>query len=300
MEILDNSRLAVVLVSPRNTLNIGAVARAMSNFGCSDLRVAAIYYQDFRKASSAVGPSAELLREARDYSTLSEAIADCTLVLGTTGALRPDWPLPYERLEQAALRARAAMREPDARVALLFGSEKFGLSNDDMSHCHALVRIPTRDEHASMNLGQAAAVCLWELSRVSPQVGETQIGETKFEGPQRDGPALDGPRQAAPQLNPWHAGTGTPPASAWRSSNCAPPLPPHPADTRQKRPPTAGELDRLSGLFEEVLLASDYPAMHTRHRSRQLRILARRLGIPAGDATHWTGFLRQILWKLRS
>jgi tRNA/rRNA methyltransferase len=247
LEILDNSALTIVLVSPRNTLNIGAVARAMSNFGCADLRVAAIYYKDFRKATSAVGPSAELLRNCRDYETLAEAIADCTLVVGTTGAVGREWSQPYERIEQSAVRMRSAM-DQGGRVALLFGSEKFGLSNDDMSHCHALTRIPTRDEHASMNLGQAAAVCLYELSRVAPS----------------------GYQPAPPPVKPG------------------------------RRPPPAGELDRLTNLFEETLLASGYPAMHTRHRSRQLRILARRLGIPAGDAEHWTGFLRQILWKLRS
>ncbi len=250
MDILDNTALSIVLVSPRNTLNIGAVARAMSNFGCMDLRVAAIYYKDFRKASSAVGPSAELLRNCRDYDTLAEAIEDCTLVVGTTGAVGREWAQPYERLEDSARRMRAAM-QAGGRVALLFGSEKFGLSNDDMSHCQALVRIPTRDQHPSMNLGQAAAVCLWELSRIS--------GADQGEPP--------------PLSVPVKAG---------------------------RRRPAAGELNRLTNLFEEILLTSGYPAMHTRHRSRQLRILARRLSIPAGDAEHWTGFLRQILWKLRS
>jgi TrmH family RNA methyltransferase len=250
LETLDLTALTIVLVSPRNTLNIGAVARAMSNFGCSDLRVAAIFYKDFRKATSAVGPSADLLRGARDYDTLAQAIADCTLVIGTSGAVGREWSQPCERLEQSAIRMRAAMSQPGSRVALLFGSEKFGLSNDDMSHCHALLRIPTRDEHASMNLGQAAAVCLWELSRVSPVESHP-----------------------APLEAPVKAG---------------------------RRPPAAGELDRLTGLFEETLLASGYPAMHTRHRARQLRVLGRRLGIQAGDAEHWTGFLRQILWKLRS
>ena len=66
------ARLSVVLVSPRNTLNIGAVARAMSNFGSTDLRVADIFYKDFRSASSAVGPSAALLRAAREYPTVAE------------------------------------------------------------------------------------------------------------------------------------------------------------------------------------------------------------------------------------
>ncbi len=56
----------------------------------------------------------------------------------------------------------------------MFGSEKFGLSNDDMSHCHALLRIPTRDEHPSINLGQAAALCLYELARLGPDLQEPE------------------------------------------------------------------------------------------------------------------------------
>ncbi len=157
-------RLAVVLISPRNTLNIGAVARAMSNFGAHDLRVANIFYKEFRSAPSAVGPSAQLLRAARDYPTTAEAVHDAQLVIGTSGAIGTKLQ-PVERLEVAAVRMKQALAGGE-RVALLFGSEKFGLSNDDMSHCHLLLRIPTRDEHPSMNLGQAAALCLYELGRV--------------------------------------------------------------------------------------------------------------------------------------
>ena len=164
---LPLDRLAVVLVSPRNTLNIGAVARAMSNFGAADLRIAHIFYKEFRSASSAVGPSAELLRGCPDYDTTAEAIHDAQLVVGTTGARDRNWTQPIERLEIGAMRMRAAL-DAGQRVALLFGSEKFGLSSDDVSHCHALLRIPTRDQHPSMNLGQAAALCLYELARVEP------------------------------------------------------------------------------------------------------------------------------------
>ena len=69
------------------------------------------------------------------------------------------------------------------RVALLFGSEKRGLSNDDLSYCHWLLHIPTREEHISMNLGQAVAVCLWELARGSRSAGKqakSVIGEAAF------------------------------------------------------------------------------------------------------------------------
>jgi TrmH family RNA methyltransferase len=154
--------LRVVLVAPRNPLNIGAVARAMSNFGFPHLRVVNPYEVAFREARSAVGAGA-VMAAAAEYSSLAEAVADCTLVVGTTAVGHRElhhrlWRLPYG----ARLIRRRLVSSP---VALLFGSEKFGLCNDDLSHCHWLVRIPTRAEHETMNLGQAVAVCLYELAR---------------------------------------------------------------------------------------------------------------------------------------
>jgi TrmH family RNA methyltransferase len=157
-------RLRVVLVAPRNPLNIGAAARAMSNFGFSGLRVVNPYAVAFREARSAVGASG-LLAKAEEYDTLAEAIADCTLVVGTTGAHGRELAQPLRRLQEGARLIRK--RLGSGNVALLFGSEKRGLSNQDFSYCHWLMRIPTRDEHSSMNLGQAVAVCLYELARAS-------------------------------------------------------------------------------------------------------------------------------------
>lgn len=164
--------LCVVLVAPRNPLNIGAAARAMSNFGCLDLRLVNPYEVAFREAKSAV-KAHKVLENAREYPTVGEAVADCALVVGTTsiGHRVPEHPL--RRLE---LGGRLIARKlASAPVALLFGSEKFGLSNDDMSHCHWLMRIPTREEHGSMNLGQAVAVCLYEIVR-SPAVATVKPG----------------------------------------------------------------------------------------------------------------------------
>jgi tRNA/rRNA methyltransferase len=155
-------RLRVVLVSPRNPLNIGAAARAMSNFGFSRLRVVNPYEVAFREARSAVG-AASVLETAEEYKTVAEATADCTLVVGTTAVGRRELQQPLRRLEYAARLIRRRLAA--SPVALLFGSEKFGLSNDDLSHCHWLMRIPTREEHESMNLGQSVAVCLYELVR---------------------------------------------------------------------------------------------------------------------------------------
>ena len=155
-------RLCVVLVATRNPLNLGAAARAMSNFGVLRLRVVNPYDLAFREARSAVG-AAGLLASAQEFESLAEAVADCGLVVGTTAIRHRELQHPLHRLDQGAALIRRQLSS--ASVALVFGSEKFGLSNDDLSHCHWLMHIPTRDEHISMNLGQAVAVTLYELVR---------------------------------------------------------------------------------------------------------------------------------------
>ena len=154
--------LRVVLVSPRNPLNIGAAARAMSNFGVFELRLINAYNVAFKEAKSAVNAS-KILINAREFSTVAEAVADCSLIVGTTSIGHRALEHPLRRLESGG--KIIAKKLASAPVALLFGSEKFGLSNEDMSHCHWLMRIPTREAHGSMNLGQAVAVCLYEIIR---------------------------------------------------------------------------------------------------------------------------------------
>ncbi len=154
--------LRVVLVATRNPLNMGAVARAMSNFGAARLRAVQPYEKAFREARSAVG-AAEVLREAEEFASVEEAVADCGLVVGTTAIGNREIKHALRNLDKAGpILRRRLIRE---RVAILFGSEKKGLSNEDLSYCHWLVHVPTRGEHQSMNLGQAAAVCLYELAR---------------------------------------------------------------------------------------------------------------------------------------
>jgi TrmH family RNA methyltransferase len=158
--VAEFDRLRVVLVGARNPLNVGAAARAMSNFGFPHLRVVKPYEAAFREARSAVGAS-QVLASAEEYKSVGEAVADCALVVGTTAIRHRELQHPLKRLEDGA----RLIRQARGRVAILFGSEKVGLSNLDLSHCHWLLRIPTRAEHISMNLGQAVAVCLYELVR---------------------------------------------------------------------------------------------------------------------------------------
>ncbi len=104
-----------------------------------------------------------MLANAEEYKTVAEAVADCKLVVGTTAVGVRDLNHPVKRLEQAAPVIRKQLTT--GKVAILFGSEKVGLSNKDFSHCDWLMRIPTREDHRSMNLGQAVAICMYELAR---------------------------------------------------------------------------------------------------------------------------------------
>ena len=134
----------------------------MSNFGFFHLRVVNPYELAFREAVSAVG-AAPLLAGAEEFESTAEAVKDCTTVIGTTAVGPRRLHHTVHRLDQAVRLIRK--RLSSSPVALLFGSEKRGLSNEDLSHCHWLLKIPTRDEHRSMNLGQAVAVSLYELAR---------------------------------------------------------------------------------------------------------------------------------------
>src|ERR1700757_5471786 len=156
----EMKNLCVVLVGTRNPLNVGAVARAMSNFGAMELRAVRPYEKAWREAKSAVG-AGELLARAKEFADLAVAVADCSLVVGTTAVGNREMKHPLRGLEEGA--RLIGKRMASGRVAVLFGSEKWGLSNEDLSYCHWLMRIPTRVEHRSMNLGQAAAVVMYEI-----------------------------------------------------------------------------------------------------------------------------------------
>jgi TrmH family RNA methyltransferase len=134
----------------------------MSNFGFSSLRTVKAYEASFREARSAVGAST-LLANTEEFPSIADAVADCSLVVGTTAARDRQLQHPLKLLEEASPIIQQQL--VSGRVALLFGSEKTGLSNKEMSHCHWLMRIPTRENHAAMNLGQAVAICLYEIVR---------------------------------------------------------------------------------------------------------------------------------------
>jgi len=260
--MLDPDRFTVVLVSPRNPLNIGAAARAMASFGFSQLTVVAPYEPHWREAKSAVGAE-DLLQNARCTQSLSEAVAGCTLVLGASSlAHRKPEQLVVPLPTLAPLIQEKLAR--NGRIAIVFGPEKRGLTRDDLALCHCLVEIPTRPRQPSMNLGQAVAVCLYELAA---------------------------PRSEAslPHENVPLPGT----TAAFRNS-------PANLDSNSAEPAAAADLDRLAAVIEQTLTAANYspPIMRSANR-HDLNLLLRRLALSRRDARRILGAFRRILWRLR-
>jgi len=263
----EQDRLRVVLVNSRNPLNIGAAARAMSNFGFPHLRVVHPYAVAFQQAKSAVNAE-PVLKAAQQFEQLPDALADCSLIVGTTDGARRSLPELPAILEAAAQIVRARLRS-GSKVALLFGSEKVGLSNHDLSHCQLLLRIPTRTETPSMNLGQAVAIVLYEIAAHDPS--ETPAPETN------ESPNTATPHPATPN-----------------------PTTPNPASPNLPLA-TSGEKERLIALVLEALSFDGYP--HRRSASSieaKLRRLVRHLALSSSDLHQWLGLLRQLLWKLRA
>ncbi|HKX27531.1 MAG TPA: TrmJ/YjtD family RNA methyltransferase [Blastocatellia bacterium] len=150
----------IVLVRPRNPNNIGAAARAMKNFGLADLWVVAPYRPVWEEVVSAVN-AAEILAGAHLVDTLDEAIADRNLVVGTADRTRVE----ENRMLYTPADLIGELGRQEYRPALVFGSEKHGLTNEDLARCHRVLSIPTRPDCPSINLGQAVAICCYELVR---------------------------------------------------------------------------------------------------------------------------------------
>jgi tRNA/rRNA methyltransferase len=262
--------LCVVLVGTRNPLNVGAVARAMSNFGAMELRAVRPYEKAWREAKSAVG-AGELLARAKEFASLAEAVADCSLVVGTTAVGNREMKHPLRGLEEAA--RLIGKRMQTGRVAVLFGSEKWGLSNEDLSYCHWLMRIPTRVEHRSMNLGQAAAVVMYELGRKD---------RTNAEGAERTLRRGEKPAPLKPS-----------PSASLRTKGAAP--------GRGKKEEFAEmeTVERIGEALLEALRKSGYIAGRGEAKAEEkLRRMLRRFSMEAADAEVLLGMVRKILWKL--
>lgn len=166
-----STELVVVLVEPADARNIGAVARAMSNLGTHDLRLVSPQVFDETLAQGVACWGAELVTAAKRFSALQDAVADCHEVVGfasDSGRHRVPQLLLDEWSESVA-------RNPQRRVALVFGSEENGLRREHFPVCQYLVRIPSATENPSYNLAQAVLLALYSIRmRAGTHVGATQ------------------------------------------------------------------------------------------------------------------------------
>jgi tRNA/rRNA methyltransferase len=157
-----NRPIRIVLVRPRNPVNIGACARAMANFGLSDLVVVDPYEPVWQETRSAPGAE-EIVKSARVVESWQKAVQDCPIVLGTSSFHQR----PFEQavIELPNLHLHLSPYPAAEPLALAFGSERCGMSNEELARCQAIIRIPTQRDAPSMNLGQAVAVVLYEMRR---------------------------------------------------------------------------------------------------------------------------------------
>ncbi len=232
----------------------------MANFGFRHLSVVAPYEEHWREAKSAVGASG-LLQNAKRMERLAEAVAECTLVVGTG-------TLEHRRPEQTVIPLPELTPYVDAeiarggRVALVFGSEKRGLTREDLALCHMLVEIPTDPRQPSMNLGQAVAVCLYELAARGSHLSDKNKDVAKVGHPE--------------------LGEGNAAAASMRVPACG------------------RDLDLLAGVVAETMQAANYsPAAMQKANDHDVRLLLRRLKLEQHDARRVLGLIRRILWRLK-
>ncbi len=177
--MLDNIR--IVLVSPLYGGNIGSVCRAMANMGLSDLGIAAPRRNDMGEARMMACHATDILESRVEYPDLATAVADCGLVMGTTARLG----LYRQHVKSARDWAPTALAASEnSKVALVFGREDNGLSNQELSLCTQLIRIPTTNEFESINMSQAVLICCYELfvatEQYEPPVEKSEIATSEF------------------------------------------------------------------------------------------------------------------------
>jgi len=153
-------RFRIVLCRTSHPGNIGAAARAMKNMGLADLRLVAPLRFPAPEAEWMASSATDVLEGARVHATLQEAIGDCVGAFALSARPR-EWSLQVKPVRDAAIDAIG--RAADGPVAIVFGSEKAGLSNEELLACQMLVHIPANPEYSSLNLAQAVQVFCYEL-----------------------------------------------------------------------------------------------------------------------------------------
>ncbi|HUE10206.1 MAG TPA: RNA methyltransferase [Steroidobacteraceae bacterium] len=163
----------IVLIDPSHPGNIGSVARAMKNMALSELTLVRPRSFPHAEASALAAGADDILSGARIVETVAEAIGDCGFIAGTTSRPRSYY---WEFTTPRDAAARIVGLGPENRAALLFGSERYGLANDDLQYCNVLVRIPANPDYCSLNLAMSVQLLAYEifLAHEQPQ-SHTQL-----------------------------------------------------------------------------------------------------------------------------
>lgn len=175
--------IRIVLVDTSHPGNIGAAARAMKNMELAELALVRPLHFPHADATARASGADDVLERARVFNTLTEALAGCGLVLACTARERDHY---YRVLDVREAAARAVAESKSSPVGIVFGGEHSGLSNEDLQPAHALLRIPTGPEYASLNLAMAVQVVAYELLRARG----LQASAAEREQPLADAPSM--------------------------------------------------------------------------------------------------------------
>lgn len=184
--MLENIR--IVLVNTSHTGNIGSTARAMKTMGLSSLYLVGPVSEPDGKASALAAGASDVLANAKIVDSLDEAVADCGLVVGTTMRTRGN---AWSTLEPRECGIKLVDEVKNYPVALVFGRENNGLSNDELHLCHFNVAIPANPEYSSLNLAAAVQTFCYEIRMAFLQQAGYSPSGTEPEKSQQQYPLLD-------------------------------------------------------------------------------------------------------------
>lgn len=176
---METSSIRIVLVEPSHPGNIGAVARAMKNMGLEQLVLVSPRQFPHSEALARASGADDVLENARVVATVTEAIAGCGFIAATTSRTRDQYFRVADVREAAARLLLESRRGP---AAVLFGSERAGLTNEQLEAAHLLIRIPASDSYPSLNLAMAVQIVSYELFRA----GGIEVDTAPAAGPLAD------------------------------------------------------------------------------------------------------------------
>lgn len=170
-DVLGDSQVRIVLVNTSHPGNIGSAARAMKTMGLSKLYLVDPQQFPHQKAIEMASNAGDVLEKAIIVQTIDEAIADCHLVIGTSARPRA---IPWPVLTARECAEKIMTQSPKMKIAILFGREQSGLTNEELHRCHYHMQIPSNPEYNSLNLASAVQIIAYEL-RVASETSHVQV-----------------------------------------------------------------------------------------------------------------------------